>query len=473
MDRLILTLMKSFLFLVIIGCSIPLMAQLDYVVLENIEVTGNKKTKNSVILRELAFSQGDSIRLDQLAQKIDRSQSLLMNTNLFSKVSITYTDWSGLDNHISLKVEVKESWYIYPVPSFQLADRNFNVWWVEHNAALSRTNYGMDFTHLNTTGRGDRLKASFQLGYTQKYRLKYITRSLNSAQTLGLTINFAYLQNREVNYATVNNRQVFFIDNESINYHRFLGNVSISFRPGLLETHQLRLGYRHNNINDVIAQELNPNFFLNGKSVQRYGILEYLYQYDARDNRGYPLAGNYFSFSLEKDGLGIHQDRNGLTSLLEYQQYINLFGKFNLGMIGKAKYSFIRTPQPYNDNRAIGFFGNSLRGYEYYVIDGLDMLLLNTSLRHPILDVDVNLGRLMPIQSLREIPYRLNISFNNDFGFVNNPYEKAVNPFNNRLLWGTGIGLDSILFYNMVFRVEYSLNHLGESGIFLHFNSTI
>lgn len=465
--------MKSFLLFLFIGCSLYLPAQLDYVVVEDIQVVGNHKTRQQVILRELAFHIGDSIRLDQLTQKIERSQSLLMNTNLFSKVTITYQDWIAVNNHISIKVEVKEAWYIYPVPSFQLADRNFNVWWVDHNAALSRTNYGMDFTHLNTTGRGDRLKASFQLGYTQKYRLRYTTRSLNAAQTMGLSVNFAYLQNREVNYATIGNRQVFYENNKTINYHRFLGDLSISFRPGLLETHEFRLGFRHNTINDVIAQELNPDFFRNGQSTQRYGILEYFYQYDARDNRGYPMEGNYFSFSLEKDGLGFYQDRNALTSFLEYHQYLDLFGKFNLGLVSKVKYSLLRTPQPYNDNRAIGFFGNSLRGYEYYVIDGLDMFLLNTSIKHPILDLEVNLGRLMPITSFRKIPFRLNISLNNDFGYVNNPFEKAVNPFNNRLLWGTGIGMDGILFFNMVFRVEYSLNHLGESGIFLHFNSSI
>jgi len=465
--------MKAIFFLLLIGCSLQVSAQSNDLYIESIQVTGNQKTKPKVILRELAFQTGESIQLDQLAQKIERSQSLLMNTNLFSQVTITWQEVPNTHQHISLKIEVREAWYIYPVPSFQLADRNFNVWWVDHNGSLSRTNYGMDFTHLNTTGRGDRLKAIVQLGYTQRYRLKYITRSLNAAQTIGLTANFAYLQNREVNYATIGNRQVFYENNETINYHRFLGDISLSFRPGLLETHEFRLGYRHNTINEVIAQELNPNFFLNGQHTQRFAVLEYSYQYDGRDNRGYPMAGSYLSFSVEKDGLGFFQDRNALTTFVKYEHYQHLAGPLNLSLIGKAKYAFIRQPQPYNDNRAIGFFGNSLRGYEYYVIDGLDMLLLNTSIRYPLLDVKVNLERLMPITAFQRIPFRLNLSLNNDFGYVNNPFEKAVNPFNNRLLWGTGIGLDSIFFFDTVFRIELSRNHLGESGIFLHFNSSI
>lgn len=465
--------MKYFLFFLWIGYGLNLSAQMDYVVVEDIVVVGNKKTQEKVILRELAFQIGDSIPINMLTQKIERSYSLLMNTNLFQEVNINYKDWQGKNNHISLRVEVKENWYIFPIPSFELADRNFNVWWVDHNASLSRTNIGMDFTHLNTTGRGDRLKASAQLGYTQKYKLKYITKTLNQAQTMGLSVNFAYLQNREVNYATVANRQIFYDNNDNINYHRVLGDITLSYRPKLLETHEVRLGYRRNKITEVISQELNPDFFLNGRNLQRYAILEYLYKFDGRDNRGYPMAGNYFSFSLEKDGLGFFQDRNSLTTNLEFHHYQNLIGKLNLGLVSKVKYSFVRNQQPYNDNRAIGFMGNTLRGYEYYVIDGLDMALLNTSLKYPIIDTDVNLGRLMPISSLRKIPYRLNISFNNDFGYVNNPFEKAVNPFNNRLLWGTGFGLDSIFFFNAVFRVEYSINHLGETGLFLHFNSSI
>lgn len=450
-----------------------LSAQLDYVVIEDIEVVGNNKTRQKVILRELAFHIGDSIPIAQLTQKIERSTSLLMNTNLFQEVNITYNEWQGNNNHVALKVAVREAWYIYPIPSFALADRNFNVWWVDYNASLTRTNIGMDFTHLNTTGRGDRLKVNFQLGFTQKYSLRYITRTLNQAQTLGLRANFAYLQNRQVNYATIDNRQIFYENSEDINYHRFLGDLSLSYRPGLLETHELRLGYRRNRITNVISEELNPDFFLNGRNIQRFAILEYFFSYDARDNRGYPMDGNYFSFSLEKDGLGFFQDRNALTSQIEFHRYQDIIGKLNLGVVSKFKYSFIRNQQPYNDNRAIGFSGNNLRGYEYYVIDGLDMLLFNTSLKHPIIDQEINLGRLMPISAFRKIPFRLNISLNNDFGFVNNPFEKAVNPFNNRLLWGTGVGLDSIFFFNAVFRIEYSFNHLGESGLFLHFNSSI
>lgn len=465
--------MRFILLLFWIGYGLNLTAQLSYVVIEDMELSGNVKTKDQVIFREMIVQIGDTIALDLLPEKLRQSESLLMNTGLFTRATIRYKDWKAETNRVTLMIETEEAWYIYPVPAFQLADRNFNVWWVDHNASLRRTIFGLDFTHLNTTGRGDRLKFSFQLGYTQRYRLRYNTRALNKAQTLGLNASFSYSQNREVNYATVENRQVFYDNEEDINYHRFQGDLTFSYRPKFLKRHDFRLGFRHNEITDKIADELNPDFFLNGRAQQRFAILEYFFSYDNRDNRGYPMAGRYYSASLEKDGLGIYSDRNGLTSEFEYHFYKNLTQKLNLGVVSKLKYSFIRSQQPYNDNRAIGFSGNSLRGYEFYIVDGLDMLLLNTHFKYPILNFEINLGRLMPLQAFRRIPIRMNFSAHNDFGYVNNPYEKAVNPFNNRLLWGTGFGIDTIFYFDFVLTLEYSFNHLGESGIFLNFNSSL
>jgi len=465
--------MRYLLFIFLVTICVSAFAQLPYVVVEEIQVLGNNKTKAQVILRELAFKEGDTILLENLPELLQTSESFLMNTALFSRVAITYQDWKAANNHLRIQVQVKETWYIYPIPSFELADRNFNVWWVEHNASLARTNIGLDFTHLNATGRGDRLKASFQVGYTQNYKLKYITQALNKAQTLGMTANFVYAQNREVNYATIENRQVFFNNEEDYSYYRFIGEMSLTYRPGLRKTHSFGLGFRQNRINEVVAASLNPGFFLEAKNFQRFALLEYTYSYDDRDIRAYPWEGSYFGVSIEKDGLGIYQDRNALTSLIEYQIYQPFLKNFSFGLVSKFKYSFIRNEQPYNDNRAIGFEGNHLRGYEYYVIDGPDMLLLNSSIKHPILKTEIKLGRLMPVAAFRNIPFRLNISINNDLGYVNNPFDKGENPFNNRLLWGTGLGLDMIFFFDFVFRIEYSFNHLGESGVFLNFSSNI
>ena len=40
-----------------------------------------------------------------------------------------------------------------------------------------------------------------------------------------------------------------------------------------------------------------------------------------------------------------------------------------------------------------------------------------------------------------------------------------------KILWGKGIALDYITYYDQILRIEYSLNHLGEKGVFLHFSN--
>jgi hypothetical protein len=47
------------------------------------------------------------------------------------------------------------------------------------------------------------------------------------------------------------------------------------------------------------------------------------------------------------------------------------------------------------------------------------------------------------------------------------------NPLANTWQFGYGIGLDYVTYYNLVFSVEYSLNRMGESGLFLHFAAPI
>ena len=41
----------------------------------------------------------------------------------------------------------------------------------------------------------------------------------------------------------------------------------------------------------------------------------------------------------------------------------------------------------------------------------------------------------------------------------------------NEFLYGYGLGLDFVTYYDIVFRVEFSANKFGETGLFLHFNA--
>lgn len=443
------------------------------VYIDGIHIQGNGKTKDNIILRELQFKQGDSIAIENLPQLIQLSEQMVMNTSLFNKATIRTDTTPLLADHLQVYITVEEAWYLYPVPFFELADRNFNVWWVEQKRSLQRVNFGTDFTHTNFTGNADRLKIGAKYGYTQSYFVSYSLPYINRRQTLGLSSEVSFARNREVNYATTGNKQLFFRHDNEFLYSRFRADVGLKFRPGMRTFHQFNFSYHQNSIADSVATYLNPHFFEYGESLQRYFSLSYQFTFDSRDVRPYPMNGKFISAKLERDGLGFFNDRNALTLFAYFDQYYMLNPRLSMALKTGGKASLIRSRQPYSDNRAIGFGKNYLHGYDYYVIDGMDMGFIKTTTRFKLFENDIKLGRLMPIRQFRAMPVKVFVAGSSDFGYVHEPYNEISNPLANRLLWGGGIGLDFVFFYDKVLQIEYSVNHLLEKGVFLHLNLNI
>ncbi len=451
-----------------------LRGQSEMVFIDKISIEGNQRTRTSIILRELKFHEGDTIPVAQLSGILLESEALVMNTGLFNQASITFKNWESATNKVHILIVVVETWYIYPVPVFELADRNFNVWWSEQKRSLDRVNFGIEFTHLNFTGQKDRLKLTAKYGYTRTYALKYTMPYINRQQTLGIESELAFSRNRELNYATVGNKQLFFRDaDNNFLYQRFRAEVGLTYRPGYHLFHTLRLRYEQNQIDGIVTEELNPDFFLNGRQLQRFFTLSYQFAYDQRDVQDYPFSGSYFTARLEKDGLGIFKDRNALTLEARYDHFFPLGGRWSTGFRTSWKYSLIRERQPFTDYRALGFSENTLYGYELYLVDGLDMGIVRSFLRYQFLQKELKIGKLMPLKTFRSLPVKLFLNLNGGTAYANDPFTGKDNSFANRQLWGGGLGLDILLYYNMVIQINYSVNHLSEKGIFLRLNTNI
>jgi len=105
---------------------LPLIDSSAKIKLSNVTISGNKITKKYIIIRELKIKVGDSIIAATLADRLKESQALIYNTNLFSDVSLTPRFITA--RNFEIDIVVKERWYIYPTPQFQLADRNYNEW---------------------------------------------------------------------------------------------------------------------------------------------------------------------------------------------------------------------------------------------------------------------------------------------------------------------------------------------------------
>lgn len=447
-------------------------AQSDIITLVSIDIQGNKQTREPIILRELPFKAGDTVSLSRLPALLKEGRQQLMNTGLFQAVDITYANWEGSSNSVYLLLAVEENWYIYPVPVFELADRNFNVWWTEQDRSLDRINYGLEFTHQNFSGWNDALEFGAEFGYTRQYALGYERPYLNRAGTIGLAADLSFRQNREVNYITTGNKQIFYNDPDDFIYQRFGTRLGLTFRPRLYARHEWTLGFQRNTVADIIARQ-NRNFFGEGRSEQRYFHLSYRFTLDRRDIRPYPWRGHYFSAEIEKDGLGVFPDRNALTLEANFRRYTPIGKRMSLGWVVSGKASLIRSAQPYTDNRAIGFGSNSLNGYEFYIIDGLDLFIAKTSLRYRLFSENIYFGKLMPISAFRAMPIKTYIGLSADTGIANDPYTAQQNGLANQWLFGQGISFDVVLYYDKVIRVQYNRNHLGEGGLFFKLDLNI
>ena len=438
-----------------------------FVVIGDISVEGNKKTKEKVILRELFIQPGDSILVPELANELEYNRLQLMNTGLFLKAEINIGDWDLDARRLDLQVKVVEAWYIYPIPVFELADRNFNTWWKDYDHSLRRINYGLRFYHNNLTGRRDVLKGVVQFGFTNKYELVYRLPFIDRKQQWGVSLDASYSRNKEINYTTLDDHQQFFRSPDQILRRQFRVRAAATLRRKRQVSHTWEMAYWLNSIGETVRDELNTDYFL-GKLEQSYTSLSYEFSADTRDIRPYPLHGGFLQARVEKSGLGNWEDVNALYISSLFKKYLFFSQHWSMELIGAGRLALLRHKQPFANSQALGYGSHYIRGYELYVIDGLDYLYGKTSLRYQLLDRTVYFGDLVPFPNMRQMPYRLYLALNNDMGFANNPYYGDGNKLPNHLLWGYGLGLDLVVYYNKVFRLEFSRNRLGENGVFLH-----
>ena len=178
------------------------------VTIRNISISGNKKTKQYIITRELAFSNGNAYPMRDILTGLETSRQNLMNTTLFVEVNVCFSNWNN--DSLDIIVDVKERWYYFVFPYMKPADRNWNVWVNDYNFDPERVNYGLKFHGKNITGRNDKLNAWIINGYTQRLAINYYNPFSDNSLRRGWGIDVSYSRNREINYQTSNNRQQFY-----------------------------------------------------------------------------------------------------------------------------------------------------------------------------------------------------------------------------------------------------------------------
>jgi outer membrane protein assembly factor BamA len=266
---------------------------------KEIRLDGNRRTRNAIIFRELSFSLEQQLPLNELAEQLNESHKRLMNTGLFLDVVVTLSSLRGYDAYV--KIELRERWYIYPMPFLRMVDRNLNQWMNDKNMDFSRVNYGIKFTHKNTTGRRDRTTLNLMNGYTRAIGFSYQGLFLDKKMKWSASLGASTGHNKEINYMTEGNRQIAYKNNEDFVHSYFRGFAEVSYRPAIFTTHTFGFRFNSEHFADTVLR-INPNYSFNNDKVKQPEIYYNLAYFNV-DFIPYPTKGLIANLTVNKRGL--------------------------------------------------------------------------------------------------------------------------------------------------------------------------
>lgn len=422
-------------------------------------IEGNKKTRANIILREIPFKAGEKYLLQELVKKFEDARRNLMNTALFHEVVVALKSFDGYD--IDVLVQVKERWYIFPVPYLKPVDRNINQWLFEQKAKLNRVNYGAKLLYNNATGRNDKLRILVMNGYTKQLSFSYDRLYIDKRMKWGINMGFAIGKNREVNYNTINDKQVFLKDDS---YVRNFANTSVelTYRRAIKTRHRFGIGYTMEEISDTIFK-LNPAYFKPGQRRITFPELYYIMTYYDLDYIPYPTKGYAAEVSIGKKGFNSTINVWQLSAKGSGNWHTGKKSFFTLGAYGMVRLPF---KQPYFNQRLLGYNDVFLQGYEYYVIDGVAAGYLKTVFTRELFNFNIKVPATKKTESQR-IPFNIYGKVYGNVGYVHNP-QPGNNFLSNKMLYSGGFGIDIITLYDFTLKLEWSFNQLGQNGLFLH-----
>jgi hypothetical protein len=278
--------------------------------------------------------------------------------------------------------------------------------------------------------------------------------------------------NHEIAYNTFQDKlQYFKNDNENV-LEEYYAGIQFNFRRELYNTSSFKIEYDDVRVSDSVPI-LNREYFNNaGKRQRAFGAV-YIFKSDHRDLASYPLHGTYFDFQAVKKGFGVFgDDVNQLYLTSSFRWHVELTKNifFATGVNGKLSG---RSEQPYNVTRALGYDRDYVRGYEYYVVNGQNFFLLKNNLKFRLLPPFVEKFNFIPSEKFSTIPFAFYMNLFYDLGYVRDRQFYQNNSLANTWLPGYGVGIDFSSYYDIVIRVEYSINKFAEHGIFFHFTLSI
>lgn len=474
--------MRRLLAIIFVLCSVVAFAQQNednsadttFIVISKIDLQGNKRTRPSVIYRELLFRVGDTIFLeDNVADlmenvRIKQSRENLLNTSLFNFVDFVWADFSDVEHGKSLTIIMLERWYMWHVPYLAYADRNLRSWFEAND--WTRLSYGVDIIYNNLWGLKHQLDLTIIGGYNQKYAVSYDIPYLTDKQRLGIKASTGFTRDREFPYITKDDIIDYFDDVDGDFAHlSYFASVTPYYRFGYRNRLFLTLKYDNRLFNDSLAS-LNSDFANDDGNRFQYFTLSAVFKNDYRDDHNYPLSGHYLELELTKIGLGMFDYAPDIFyGKLTADVYTPLIGRFYWASNVTTKIADSKTA-PYFLSQGFGYNNDYVRSYDLYVVDALNYAIFKNNLKFEILKPVTKHLPIIKNERFSKIHLAFYANLFFDFAYTWDVVipEGFSTRIANEWIYGTGIGIDFVTYYDKVLRLEYGINGLGESGFFVH-----
>ncbi|MCP4312108.1 MAG: hypothetical protein GY790_12655 [Bacteroidetes bacterium] len=465
-----------------------------YITISAIEVSGNERTKEKIIIRELDFQPGDSLatfrrgesslkvfgqkrfsRKDssEVVVRTKYSRENIINTKLFLTVDLRIEQIDGAE--YKLHIEVNERWYLWVFPVIQLDYPNFNEWL--KNPDLSQLSQGLFMSHNNLWGLGHQTSFMAYLGSSQGIGLGYLVPWVGKGQKIGLLLGGAYRNSTVVEYGSLDNQRQIIFDEGSMKDYSFVSTLTA--RPSLYNYSKVRLSAHHLQISDALydktLDESIASFLPEGAQSVDFVSLYIEYKYDSRNNHAYPLKGNYMKGFVSKHGLGI------LSHDVDYFYYgadMHFYQQISERWYTAEMFKLVTSSSeniPYFFKKNLTSREDFLRGFDYYALRGDEMYYFRSNLKYNVIKPGVMKARKEKHadSKFRNVPYAFYINLIADAGYMKDEFYGDHNPFNNKFLYSWGLGVDLISYYDMVLRFEYVFTNTKKHGFFFGFGMPI
>jgi len=433
-------------------------------IIKEISIKGNKKTNDKIILRELTFRLDDTISISELNNNLTQSIQNLNNTLLFNFVYINHS--FETTSYLQIEVNVEERWYFWPFPIFEHSHRNLSAFFKDGD--LSRVNYGVYFTIDNFRGLREQLKIRLIWGYRKEIKLQYFSLNLDKEKKHGISGLVSYQTNYEVPFQSVNNKPIYYSANNANAKKNLNTSISYTYRPRHNWLQSVTIGWTNTSVLDTIAK-LNPNYFGNSSNRFRYSQIKYETLYDKRDSKIFPLEGYFGKAEIARMGIFSNENIDNWNIKLWSGFYSKIAERLYTGSNVTVQFNSSNN-LPYYISDAIGY-RNHIRGMEYYTTNGQSFALNKNSLKYQLIKAKVINLTFVPEGKFKKTHVSLFWSIFADTGFVKPDQRTLPDDFEGKFLYGYGMGLYLYTYYDTVFRVEYSINFLGEKGFFIHFGT--